>query len=269
MFRHLLEIDTKLYERYLTVEKNIKSASNSFYDSYLDLQEEFVKMVASVFDCQIVGRETCGDLLKKEDVKQAFLSVLNVDNHVFDKMQDYTLKVNAHKHKREKNIQIDTIVNYMRIIFDVTTAFATYKNIEAKGFEANYFVEIFGEYEKENASLKLEMNKLRGELSASVESGKLKDCDIIAYKSLVSQAEIEKLGLEDQNRVLHKQISKLKDIKLSSMEEKLNRTIDLLNQLTESVVENRAISYAVGDTICGADRFKTYVDKAKEELKNE
>ena len=269
MFKHLQEIDIKLYERYLTVEKNIKSASNSFYDAYLDLQEEFVKMVASVFDCQIVGRETCGDLLKKEDVKQAFLSILNVDNHVFDKMQDYTLKVNAHKHKREKNIQIDTIVNYMRIVFDVTTAFATYKNIEAEGFEANYFVEMFGEYEKENASLKLEMNKLRGELSASVESGKLKDCDILAYKSLVSQTEIEKLGLEDQNRVLHKQISKLKDIKLSSMEEKLNRTIDLLNQLTESVVENRAISYAVGDTICGADRFKTYVAKAKEDLRNE
>ena len=138
-----------------------------------------------------------------------------------------------------------------------------YEKLREKAYE------IFGEYEKENASLKVEMNKLRGELSASVESGKLKDCDIIAYKSLVSQAEIEKLGLEDQNRVLHKQISKLKDIKLSSMEEKLNRTIDLLNQLTESVVENRAISYAVGDTICGADRFKTYVDKAKEDLRNE
>ena len=46
MFKHLHEIDYKLYERYLTLEKNIKAASNSFYDAYLDLQEQFVKDVA-------------------------------------------------------------------------------------------------------------------------------------------------------------------------------------------------------------------------------
>ena len=46
MFKHLQEIDYKLYERYLTLEKNIKAGSNSFYDAYLDLQEQFVKDVA-------------------------------------------------------------------------------------------------------------------------------------------------------------------------------------------------------------------------------
>lgn len=46
MFKHLQEIDYKLYERYLTLEKNIKAGSNSFYDAYLDLQEQFVKAVA-------------------------------------------------------------------------------------------------------------------------------------------------------------------------------------------------------------------------------
>ena len=46
-------------------------------------------------------------------------------------------------------------------------------------------------------------------------------------------------------------------------------TIDLLTELTSSVVENRAVSYAVGDTICGAERFKSYVERAKEDLKHE
>lgn len=46
MFKHLQEIDYKLYERYLTLEKNIKAGSNSFYDAYLDLQEQFVEAVA-------------------------------------------------------------------------------------------------------------------------------------------------------------------------------------------------------------------------------
>ena len=113
------------------------------------------------------------------------------------------------------------------------------------------------------------MAKLKEELLVSVESGKLKDSDIITYKSLLSQSELDILDLEEQNKELHRQISKLKDIKISSMEEKLNKTIELLTELTSSVVENRAVSYAVGDTICGAERFKSYVERAKEELNHE
>jgi hypothetical protein len=52
------------------------------------------------------------------------------------------------------------------------------------------------------------------------------------------------------------------------MEDKLNRTIEMLLSLQESVVENRAVSYAVGDTICGSERFKSYVEKAKESINN-
>jgi hypothetical protein len=269
MFKHLREIDYKLYERYLTLEKNIKAGSNSFYDAYLDLQEQFVKGVAVFCGFDIKARETCGELLRREDIKNFFKDVLRVDDFTYTKMQDYTLKVNAHKHKGEKNIQIDTIVSYMRIIYNATSSFAAYKNIEISEFDANYFISIFGAFEKENSTLKDEMAKLKEELLVSVETGKLKDSDIIAYKSLLSQSELDKLDLEEQNQELHRQISKLKDIKLSSMEEKLNKTIELLTELTSSVVENRAVSYAVGDTICGAERFKSYVERAKEELKHE
>lgn len=269
MFKHLQEIDYKLYDRYLTLEKNIKAESNSFYDAYLDLQEQFVKGIAVFCGFDIKVRETCGELLRREDIKNFFKDVLRVDDFTYTKMQDYTLKVNAHKHKGEKNIQIDTIVSYMRIIYDATIAFAIYKKIGINEFDANYFISIFGVFEKENATLKTEMTKLKEELLVSVESGKLKDSDIDAYRSLLSQSEIEKLDLEEQNQELPRQISKLKDIKLSSMEEKLNKTIELLTELTSSVVENRAVSYAVGDTICGAERFKSYVERAKEELKNE
>jgi hypothetical protein len=112
------------------------------------------------------------------------------------------------------------------------------------------------------------VNKLKEELDASVREGKLKDSDIEAYRGLLSQSELDKLSLEEQNTELYKQISKLKDIKLSSMEDKLNRTIEMLLSLQESVVENRAVSYAVGDTICGSERFKAYVEKAKEDINN-
>jgi SMC interacting uncharacterized protein involved in chromosome segregation len=156
----------------------------------------------------------------------------------------------------------------MRIIYDATISFANYKKILVNEFDANYFISIFGAFEKENAVLKTEMEKLKEELLVSVESGKLKDSDIDAYKSLLSQSEIEKLDLEEQNQELHRQISKLKDIKLSSMEEKLNKTIDLLNELTASVVENRVATYTTGALICGADEFEKRVAKVREEFEN-
>ena len=83
-----------------------------------------------------------------------------------------------------------------------------------------------------------------------------------------SLRDLEKLSMEEQNQELQRQISKLKDIKLSSMEDKLNRTIEMLLSLQESVFENRAVSYAVGDTICGSEMFKAYVEKAKESINN-
>ena len=169
----------------------------------------------------------------------------------------------------EKNIQIETVIDYLRIFINVVNAFFAYKKTEKIQYDDNSIMEIFGVLEKENASLKAEMQKLKDELLSSVESGKMKETDIETYKNLLSQSEIDKLSLEDQNEELQRQISVLKDIKLSSMEEKLNKTIDLLIELTESVIENRAISYAVGDTICGADAFKSYIAKAKKEIENE
>ena len=127
MFKHLQEIDYKLYERYLTLEKNIKAGSNSFYDAYLDLQEQFIKDVAVFCGFDIKARETCGELLRREDIKNFFKDELRVDDFTYTKMQDYTLKVNAHKHKGEKNIQIDTIVSYMRIIYDATDYFNSHQ----------------------------------------------------------------------------------------------------------------------------------------------
>lgn len=268
MFKYLLEIDKKLFERYLTLERNIKSASNSFYDAYLDLQEQFVKTVTIDFDVEMSARATCGEMLKNASVIDIFKTKLGVDEYTFNKMQDYTLKVNAHKHKGEKKIQIETIVSYMKVIFDAISRFAKYKGVSVDEYDGNYFIEIFGEYEKQNSELKKEVNGLKEELKVSVENGKLKESDIEIFKGLLSQSEVDKLSLEEQNSELLRQISKLKDIKLSSMEEKLNKTLDLLNELTESVVENRAVSYAVGDTICGRETFKRYVEKAKEEINN-
>lgn len=261
MFEYLIEIEPRIYDRFLTVERNVKAASNSFYDAYLDLQEQFIKTVAVSCGFNIKARETCGELLRRTDVQNYFKEIMHIDDFTYNKMQDYTLKVNAHKHKGEKNIQIDTIVSYMKIFYNATKAFAVYKNINVPDFDADWFINIFGYFEKENTFLKTEMQKLKEELLSSVESGKLKESDIENYRNLLSQAEIDKLSLEDQNSELQRQISVLKDIKLSSIEEKLNKTIDLLLELKPAIVENRILTKAVGRKVGGMISGDTNIEK--------
>lgn len=89
----------------------------------------------------------------------------------------------------------------------------------------------------------------------------MKESDIENYRNLLSQAEIDKLSLEDQNEELQRQISVLKDIKLSSMEEKLNKTIDLLLELKPAIVENRILTKAVGRKVGGMISGDTNIEK--------
>ena len=266
MFKHFKDIDERLYERYLTVEKNIKSVSNSFYDSYLDLLEQFVRFVAVDFNVEVQVKESCGVILRKSEVENIFISKIGVDTYTYDKMKDYTLKVNSHKHKNEKNIQIDTILSYLTILYNATSCYAKYKGVLVDEFEVEYYIKIFGEYEKINKLLRDECATLKEELNVSINNNKMKEKDIEKFKKLIDISKLSKMSLEEQNKELVLQINQLKDIKISSIEEKLNKTIDLLNELTASVIENRAISYAVGDTICGANLFKKYIEKARKDI---
>lgn len=268
MFDYLDSIDHSLYERYLTLERNIKAGSNSFYDAYLDLQEHFIKLALVSREVEIKAQDTCGAILRRGEVKDFFVGELGVDEYTYGKLQDYTLKVNAHKHRGEKAIQAETIVNYLRVFYNASVAYALSLSIAAEGFDADYFISIFGIFERENIALRGEMELLREELAVLAEEGRLKESDIAAYRGVITRIELDKLSLEEQNSELQRQISRLKDIKLASLEDKLNRAIEMLLSLQESVVENRAISYAVGDTICGREMFCSYVERAKESIKN-
>ena len=64
MFSFLKDLDYRLFERYRTLERNIKSASNSFYDSYLDLQEQFLRIVLENECVETSSGNSAGSLLK-------------------------------------------------------------------------------------------------------------------------------------------------------------------------------------------------------------
>ena len=239
--------------RFNTLERNIKSKSNSFYDSYLDLLEATIKYFLDENNVVYDQSRTCGYLVKEESIKKFLLVNLKLDDYTYNKLPDYIKKCNDHKHKKEKNLGIDSIINYLKVYYDLINYYIDYIKGVRVEFDANYFSSIYGETERLNNEYKEEVLRLKDELKESYETNKLSSQDIEQYKSLLSVKDIELLNLDEQNKLLQNQIDVLKDIKINSMEEKLNKTIDMLNNMQDYLVENRIIARKTSKLIDGRD----------------
>ncbi len=249
--------------RFNTLERNIKSKSNSFYDSYLDLLEATIKYFLDENNVVYDQSRTCGYLVKEESIKSFLLVNLKLDDYTYNKLPDYIKKCNDHKHKKEKNLGIDSIINYLKVYYDLINYYIDYIKGVRVEFDANYFSSIYGETERLNNEYKEEVLRLKDELKESYETNKLSKQDIEQYKSLLSIKDIDLLNLDEQNRMLQSQISVLKDIKISSMEEKLNKALDMLVNLNDEIQENRVATDAVYRSITGGD-IKTAMKRIKE-----
>ena len=240
--------------RFSTLERNIKSKSNSFYDSYLDLLEATLKYFLDENSIEYDATRTCGCLLKNDIVVKSFLlNTIKLDDYTYNKLSDYIKKCNEHKHDKEKFVSVEAIINYLKVYFDFINYYIDYiKGIRVE-FDANYFSSIYGETERLNSEYKEEVLKLKDELKESYETNKLSEQDIEHYKSLLSMKDIELLDPDEQNKLLQAQIDILKDIKINSMEEKLNKTIDMLNNMQDYLVENRIIARRTSRLIDGKD----------------
>lgn len=258
--------------RFSTLERNIKSKSNSFYDSYLDLLEATLKYFLDENAIGYDSTRTCGYLLKNETgVKTFLLETLKLDDYTYNKLSDYIKKCNEHKHDKEKFVSVEAIINYLKVYFDFINFYIDFIKGVRVEFDANYFSSIYGETERLNSEYKEEVLKLKDELKESYETNKLSKQDIEHYKSLLSMKDIELLDLDEQNRLLQAQIDILKDIKINSMEEKLNKTIDMLNNMQDYLVENRIIARKTAMMINGeeiTDEELAEERKKLEDIKN-
>lgn len=242
-----------LTNRYNTLERNIKSKSNSFYDSYLDLLEATIKYFLDENNIVYDDSRTCGYIVKEELIKDFLIKELKLDDYTYNKLPDYIKKCNDHKHKKEKWLGIDSVINYLKVYFDLVNYYIDYIKGVRVEYNAEYYTSIFGETERLNKEYREEVLKLKDELQDSIESNKLSQQDIEQYKALLSLKEIELLNLDEQNQQLQGQISILKDIKLNSMEEKLNKTIDMLNNMKDYLIENRILAKRTSRLIDGKE----------------
>ena len=191
-----------LTTRYETLERNIKSKSNSFYDSYLDLLEAVIKYFLDENGIVYDETRTCGHIVRTDEAKEFFINKLKVDDYTFDKLPDYIKKCNDHKHKKEKNLQVEGVINFLKVFFDFVNYYLDYIKAIRIEFNAEYFVSIFGETERLNNEFGVEVAKLRDELKESYEVNKLSKADIEQYKLIISDKDIELLNLDEQNQRL-------------------------------------------------------------------
>lgn len=268
MINDLVYFDNTIVGRYRTVERNIKSKSNSFYDSYLDLLENTIKRILNMEEISYDEKFTCGTLLRDESIIAFFKKEIGVDDYTYEKCKDYIAKVNKHKHFNEHMISIDTVVTYLKVYYNLVSDYLRFKDKEPAPFNADYYSSIYGLTERENKELKNEVTRLKDDLESLSLENRLSTEDNKIYKALVTVQEMENMSLEDQNTELRNQLSKLKDIKINTIELKLNKALDLLYNLTDSVVESRAIGIAVGKSIIGEDITKSSYMKDAREIVN-
>ena len=156
MFKYLFSLEPRLYERYLTLEKNVKSESASFFDSYIDLLEQYVRYVCGELEIVTASHDTCGMILQKEVLKNFMLSI-GVVEYDYEKMKDYSRKINKHKHDKQKSATLEQVINYLNAFYRFSSPYAIYKKIDVPAFSDNYYLELFGVLERENAALKSEL----------------------------------------------------------------------------------------------------------------
>ncbi len=259
-FDFLKYISLRIYERYQTLEKNIKSLSNSFYDSYIDLQEELTRYIIFDFDIEIKSRRSLGELLRIVEVRDILINTLNLNEHTYNKLLDYNQKINAHKHSGEKKIELEIVLKYITIFYDYSSTYARYKGIEPQPLDIDYFIEIFGALEKENQELKGQIEEYRELVIQSNLDKEEKE----RYLLLLSYAEISNQSLEEQNRELRSRLDELSTLKshIDSRFDQIDRRLSRIESKSGGKGEPRTLTIAE-QILKSSEKSLFYLDTEK------
>ena len=217
MFSYLRELDRGLYDRYLTLEKNIRAASNSFYDSYIDLAEHFLRFVMRSEGVDVSFGGSTGSLLRHPECFRILVTETGVAEADYEKLGDYIRKINGHKHKHEKKISLDLAVRYLSVIHTVMGAYASRSRLTVKAFDSSRISEIFDSYERENATLRAECERLVERLECVGEDG-VGRSEVNELKEVLSSDWFCAMPPERQNEELRRHLSRLGSI-MSSINE--------------------------------------------------
>ncbi len=164
MLDYLELLDEQLGRRYRTLENNLRSASNSFYDSYREVVLEFVRLVYRREGLRILrsdGSEV--DYSDRIELNRLMTSPSlcerlvesGVDEGSQAKLRDYIAKVNGHVHRREKEISFEGVVDYLLALYNYSAPYVSSLGIKCVPPSLNEINSLYAEYEKSIAAFSL------------------------------------------------------------------------------------------------------------------
>jgi len=164
MFEYFEILDEQLGKRYRTLENNLRSASNSFFDSFREVVQELVRVIyrreglriirADGTELEYSDRIELNKLLTSSSLVDR-LSACGVETSVQEKLRDYIAKVNGHIHRREKEISFEGVVDYLTALYQYSSPYVSSIGLKCQPPSLNDINELYKEYERSLASLAL------------------------------------------------------------------------------------------------------------------
>lgn len=255
-FKYLEKLSPGLHRRYETLEKNIMFSSNSYFDSWLDMFEELIRIIMTKENIYFDGRATCGQLLRVKELNSFLLEKMLINENELEKIKNYVSYVNDHKHRNQKDISIDEVYQSLNMFNRIACSYAKLIQVsKMHEITIEYYSNLLGSALRENEELKKENIELKKFLA-----------DYHFDNRVLSDEEINKLDVEEQNKILRRQVSMLKDIKISTFEEKLDKANSLLYEIKNNLLINNVTSYYVANRIDGS--FGKELAEAKRRLED-
>ncbi len=260
MFQYLQEMNAKLSERYITVEKNIKSGSASFYDSLGDLIESFFKEISLKEEIEI-NKISSSIKLMNNELSDFLTKEVQINDHDYERLIEVLKEINEHKHRNENKITADLIIDYLRTFFNVYNPIVKYYNGNSKNtFSGSYYVSLFEKDKKEISDLQKKIANLKESL---LNEKNLTDKQQRFINKIEIIESIEYSNETFKQKLLN-ELLQLKDIKIDQLNKKLDNALDLLSEQKNIIRETRIISLASMGSIFGfeGESFDAYIQSA-------
>ena len=149
----IFSLNKDLLNRYKTIINNIKSPSPTFYDAYNEFIECLLKSLIKEYNFKNMSVVS---IIDNKELYEKLILIINKDN--LDKLKDYALKINKHKHESTKKLDINLVVKYFDLLINIINDINKYYHFKYWKIDSNkYIIDNYNKFEKDIIDLKKEL----------------------------------------------------------------------------------------------------------------
>ena len=231
MYKTFNLLSPNLGERYLNVEACIKTKSDSFSSSLLELLEALLKTIYREEDIKIDSEyDTAIGILKVQEFKDFCLEI-GVSSISYEKLFELAKAGNQNKHEEIVHVSLEKVLFGLKYVFEIAVKYLEYKHVPVPDYyDSDAISELYGSTQRELLQKEKERAELLESLSVYEKNNSLLEGQYAKLKEIKEKNEVHYRSIEEKNIALSKEIDELKNIKLSTLEQKIVIIIDLLSK---------------------------------------